>query len=426
MRQTLFFIPQEVNGLPVFGFGWGLASWLLFVLSFSAWHLLRRQPSRDLFGLAPFAVAVSAAIAFLFPVLEVEGFGLPIRGYGVMMLIAVLAGVGVVVYRGRQLGFHPEQIYSLAGWMFGFGILGARLFYVIQNWDSFSSDSTGGTLAAIFKFTEGGLVVYGSLIGATLAFVYFTQRHRLPILRLADAVAPGLILGLAIGRIGCLLNGCCYGGICEAPLSITFPRYSAPQTLSPPYFFQLSQLQLHGLTISQDETGILRVASVSPGSPAAAAEVPEGAQVVAVNGIELQPHTERLAVGVGKKVTITTDDAVTRTMTLDPLPARSLPVHPTQLYSTFNGLLIFALAWLYFPFRKRDGEIFGIVLTVYPVTRILLEWVRTDEPGQFGTPFTISQLVSLGILAAMAFYWWAVAEPKRWGLVGSKSGKASA
>ncbi len=79
-------------------------------------------------------------------------------------------------------------------------------------------------LREVLKFTEGGLVVYGSLIGAGLAFLVYCKKHKLPMLKLADIIAPSLVIGLAFGRSGCLLNGCCYGGVCDKPWAITFPR----------------------------------------------------------------------------------------------------------------------------------------------------------------------------------------------------------
>ena len=103
-----------------------------------------------------------------------------------------------------------------------------------------------GTLGAILNVTQGGLVVYGSLIGALLGGLWFLRRHALPTLAVADLMAPSLVLGLALGRIGCLLNGCCYGGLCDAPWGLTFPAESEP------YKHQQSLGQLHGFQIAED------------------------------------------------------------------------------------------------------------------------------------------------------------------------------
>src|SRR5437764_7319302 len=94
--------------------------------------------------------------------------GLPVRGYGVMLMLATILGVALAAYRAWQVGIDPEVIYSLAFVMFLAGILGARLFYVIEYWQQeFSPTVTGSaaaTLQAIFNVPKGGLVVYGSVI----------------------------------------------------------------------------------------------------------------------------------------------------------------------------------------------------------------------------------------------------------------------
>jgi phosphatidylglycerol:prolipoprotein diacylglycerol transferase len=80
-------------------------------------------------------------------------------------------------------------------------------------------------------------------------------------------------------------------------------------------------------------------------------------------------------------------------------------VHPTQLYSAIDAGLLALVLWLAWPFRRRDGEIFALLITLHPLSRILLEVIRSDEQGFWGTPLTISQWLSLGILAAAAVLW---------------------
>ncbi len=409
MRQTLFYIPEKIAGVPVFGLGWLLLAWVLLVVGWLVWHRLQRRPSAEISGLLMFAVTVALAVLFVFPMLETEGLGLPIRGYGVMLLLAVVLGVATATHRARQVGVDPEQVYSLAFWMFALGIAGARLFYVIQFWETFPRSNSLQTFSAILKFTEGGLVVYGSLIGATLAFVLYAWRKRISIFRLADVIAPSLVLGLAIGRIGCLLNGCCYGGVCdEGPIGIRFPRFSAPEAelLSPAYRHQLALGRHHGLRLAADgQDGSLTIVEVAPQSPASEAGIEAGTKVRSINGVQRLNDLGPLLAAAGEQFQLTTAGGRTFQLKLAQLPEWSLPSHPAQLYAAINGLLIFCVAWYFFPFRRREGEVFGLVLTVYPVTRILLEWVRADEIGQWGTPLTISQLISLLILLLMLVYW---------------------
>ena len=86
-------------------------------------------------------------------------------------------------------------------------------------------------------------------------------------------------------------------------------------------------------------------------------------------------------------------------------PAGSLPIHPTQLYSAIGGAILAFFLWVVFPFRRHVGEVFAWMITIYPIIRIMLEAIRTDEPGLHGTPLTISQWVSSGILVAAVALW---------------------
>ena len=86
-------------------------------------------------------------------------------------------------------------------------------------------------------------------------------------------------------------------------------------------------------------------------------------------------------------------------------PSRTLPVHPTQIYSMIDALLLCLLLLAYDPFRRRDGELFALMLTVYPVTRFLIESLRTDESAVFGTGLSIAQNISLLLLVLALGLW---------------------
>jgi len=81
------------------------------------------------------------------------------------------------------------------------------------------------------------------------------------------------------------------------------------------------------------------------------------------------------------------------------LPQRSLPDHPTQIYSSLNALFLVVLLWCFWHYRKSDGEVFALMLILYPIGRFFIEIIRNDESGQFGTEFTISQWVSVITIA---------------------------
>jgi phosphatidylglycerol:prolipoprotein diacylglycerol transferase len=132
MCTELFRIPYVWGGVPMFGVGVLLAVWAV-ASAIGLGLLVRRQGwSAEVWSLVPVVAILGAAILFL-PRLFPDG--LPIRGYGVMVLLGAVSGVVLAIYRARQVGLHPDVIMSLAFWLFVCGILGARLFYVIEYWE---------------------------------------------------------------------------------------------------------------------------------------------------------------------------------------------------------------------------------------------------------------------------------------------------
>jgi phosphatidylglycerol:prolipoprotein diacylglycerol transferase len=84
----------------------------------------------------------------------------------------------------------------------------------------------------------------------------------------------------------------------------------------------------------------------------------------------------------------------------------TLPIHPAQLYAAIDAAILACLAIAYTPFARRDGAVFALVLTLHPISRIVLEQIRVDEPPALGTPLSISQLVSLLLLVSAGGLWW--------------------
>lgn len=327
MRSTLFHLPTviELGGTAVPLFGWGLllAVWLVVAGGGFAWAAARQGLRKAATSLGPPLVLVAVLLAWVLPALD-DGAGVPIRGYGVMLLLAAAAGTWLSVVRGRAIGLDADTILALATEVFLWGLVGARLFYVLEYHGQFFGPGIGlgETLARIVNIAAGGLVVFGALPTAAVAAWRFSARRGIPLLKLADCVAPGLLVGLAIGRIGCYLNGCCYGGPCDLPWGVRFPEGTAP-------------------------------AAEYPG--------PGGA---------------------------------------------SMPLHPAQLYAAIDAALLALLAVAFTRVARRDGEVFALVLTLHPLSRMLLEVIRVDEPPALGTPLSISQLVSLVLLALAAALWW--------------------
>ncbi len=415
MRQTLFYIPNELGPLPVFGWGWVLIAWLMIGTLIFVAAARKRGWRNELFGMLPMIGLVAVAIVLLLPRIEepipagyatfpsVEASqGLPIRGYGVMLLLAVVAAVTWAVYRSQRAGLNPDLIIGLAFYLVVSGIIGARVFFVIQHWNLIQAEQWSETLVNMVSVVRGGLVVYGSLIGAAVGFLLFAWKHQLNALALGDLIAPSLALGLAIGRIGCLLNGCCFGGTCDADFAwaVRFPADS------PPYVHQRGLGQLHGMRIEDDGSGNVLVAEIDMTGPMRDVDIAVGQRIESINGIKLQgvEHARSVLENSPAELMVTMTDGRQVNVWLNAWPERSLPVHPTQLYSSVNALLLALLVALVFPFRQRHGQVLALLLTLYAVTRFLLEIIRTDERA-FMAQLTISQNISVLIAVAMLALW---------------------
>jgi phosphatidylglycerol:prolipoprotein diacylglycerol transferase len=395
VKQEFLRIPVITDGgVEIFGFGVLLAIWAVFSLGLLIYLVRRHGWDAETHSFLPLLALIGGAIYGL-PKLFPEG--LPIRGYGVMMLLAVVSGVGLAAYRARLVGLKVEVIYSLAFWVFITGIAGGRLMHIFTYWeDSYQRDTWGETLKAMLDIPSGGLVVFGALITVTITLVIFVYRNRLPGLALCDLIAPSMVLGLAIGRIGCLLNGCCFGGVCDAPWAVQFPK------ASPPYEHQLNEGQIHMYGIEFDGRGGDRpiVKRVVEGSQAASVGLRAGDQIKRVNGAPVDNISEALAMFRAREGELTVE---TQRQTLDAWPVepeRSLPVHPTQIYSAINALLLSLFLLAYYPYRRRDGEVFALMLTLYPISRFLLEIIRADEGG-----LSNAQRVSIGFIVGVTAMW---------------------
>lgn len=412
MHQTLLIIPEKIAGWPVFGFGLLLAVWAVASVVWMGWLIWRQGFNADTKGYIPILLLIGAVVAWVLPAMPViakEG-GLPIRGYGVMMLTAVATASALALWRAKRVGVKPEIIYSLIFWMLVPGIIGARAFYVIEYWPEYAralSTPDGGIgpfLGGIINLTEGGLVVYGSLFGGLIGLLSFVRVHRLPLLAVCDLIVPSMMLGLAIGRIGCLLNGCCFGGECDQPWAVTFPANA------PSYIAQVEHGRMYGLTLGDDLLAAPLVVSVDPGSPADQTGLKAGDRIAAINETKitatgLAQYAVVEAFYGGKPLHIEIEGRPAVDIPAVEQPQRSLPVHPTQVYSSISAFLICLLLLAWSPHRRRDGELLALLLSVYPIVRFITEVIRTDESSVFGTGLSISQNVSLLLLLCAVALW---------------------
>jgi phosphatidylglycerol---prolipoprotein diacylglyceryl transferase len=265
------------------------------------------------------------------------GTNLPIFGFGAMLFIGFTAGAWTASRRAGRIGMQPEMIWDIGIWLFLAGVIGCRLFYCIQYGSRMFYNDVNGhhvlkslpeLIFAAVDLPDGGLVYYGGIPAGMLAAAWFCHKRNISLLALGDVLIPSLFLGVGFGRIGCFLNGCCYGDRCDLPWGVHFPMGSVPD-----------MALVTGGFLGVDQDMIFRL-------------------------------------------------------------------HPTQLYSSLDGFLLYLLTAAYFPFRPRNGAVIALGALTYPISRFAIESLRADELGQFNTSLTISQWISIlifsvGILFAL-------------------------
>ena len=268
-----------------------------------------------------------------------------IHSYGLMLAVGFYAGWWLAARRAKAAGIHPDVIGNIVLISILAGVVGARLLWFALHREP------GEPIWVLIEVWKGGLVFYGGLIAAVLADYVYLKKKGLPVWEVADILAPAVALGQAFGRLGCFLNGCCYGGMCSTgfPLGVRFPAFfgeSGAPVGSPPF----------------------------------------------------RDHIERYE----------TYKALPEKLYQELVTARaSLPVHPTQLYEAIA--LFFIAAWLIAatPHKRRHGEIFALLCILNAVSRFGAELARRDTvPVLFG--LNPGQLGAIGVLAfGLAVLVWA-------------------
>lgn len=170
---------------------------------------------------------------------------LVIHSYGFMVALGFLAAIIISLSLAKRAGVALETIFDLAIWAILAGILGARLFYVLGQWQVYRHN-----LVEIFMVQRGGLVVLGGIVFGLLAIAGYCRQKKLSFLKVMDVISPGSLLGLAIGRLGCFLNGCCFGLPTKLPWGLVFPSgslahgYFATEHLHPTQLYSVLALLL--------------------------------------------------------------------------------------------------------------------------------------------------------------------------------------
>jgi len=428
---------------------------------------------------------------------DVFGMSLSLRiyGYGLMMVLGFLTAISVARWRAKRNGEDPDVmtqvgILSLIG-----GVLGARLAYVIQHWDT--QFAKAHSLGNILNITSGGLIYYGGLVLASLVVLVFLLVKRVPIRRHLDIVTVSLMIGLAFGRAGCLLNGCCYGGPCgkDWALGTEFPMYSEPlvkldgrdnpyslgQEGPSPVFQHQLELRAKALAaenrtdkpglvglegedlrdkiltfppqlvnlvradaLTSDPSGRTRMLRVHPprelhgkldrnqlpvvhrskedtrkafdalagrdklldrdewrtgladGTGLLAGSEHWG-EAIYFDGPEIRKRDGMVSFDEFRAYAIARRDALAKRFNADTDAANAylqadeialarethaMPTKPAQVLGIVNALLLAVILSLFYRLRKREGQVFALLLVLYPITRFLLEAIRDDNPHE--------------------------------------------
>ena len=154
--------------------------------------------------------------------------GLEIRWYSVAILAGIIAAVVISIFEGKRKGVSGDLILSLAPVALVGGIVGARFFHLFDHWSYYMANP-----AQIIQIQEGGLAIWGALVGGALAITIYAWRVRTPIGKLMDLLVPGVLAAQIIGRFGCIVNGCSYGGPTNLPWGFIYtnPRAMIPVSL---------------------------------------------------------------------------------------------------------------------------------------------------------------------------------------------------
>jgi phosphatidylglycerol---prolipoprotein diacylglyceryl transferase len=313
---------QSVGNELHVGAAWFMLLWVIIVgVAFGVMYAQSKKIADSAMSAGFWLIVPAALAAAWFLKLPIVRSGIPVFGYGLMMFVGFSSATWLASRRVLKIGQPPEAIWDMMMWALVPGLIGARIIYLMQNWNQvFAGKQGSDLLLAPFALWDGGIVFYGSVIGGIVGVVIYCRRRCINALAMFDVIAPSMFIGEGFGRIGCFLYGCCYGKACDFPWALKFP----PDSLT------FEKLALEGRIIAD--------------------------------------------------------------------PLSTIPLHPTQLYSSFAAFTLAGILAWFFRRRPYDGAVLALGWILYPGNRFVLEALRDDEPKRWGTSFTFSQLVSIGLL----------------------------
>jgi phosphatidylglycerol:prolipoprotein diacylglycerol transferase len=292
----------------------------------------------------------------------------PVYGYGLMLVIGFLCAAQLARFLARRCGLNGDHFVNAGLLALATGVIGARLSHILESLaDPANHEFARNTqtawqnFVAMLNVSSGGLTFYGGFLLATPVLIFYAIRKKIPLLTGMDIIAPCLMVGLAFGRIGCYLNGCCYGEECQLPWGAAFPYGS-------------------NAYVEQYEEGKI---SVPP---------------------ELTNPAEPLKNGLPR---LLSKDEIRGHAQLEALANQqhAKPVHPTEIYSAFNSFLVAALLLAFFSLAPAPGRVFALMLLLEGASRYIMEMIRV-EPPVFGTKTqSFSMILSAGLVVGGAIMW---------------------
>jgi phosphatidylglycerol---prolipoprotein diacylglyceryl transferase len=152
-----------------------------------------------------------------------QPLAIPVHTYGILVAGGFLVAMQMAARAAERSGLSRDKVLDLSFGILVAAMIGSRVLFIMVNWDEYKNDLPG-----IFEFWKGGLVFYGGFIGAVLFSIWYMRKHQMAFFSYADAMAPTVAIGQALGRLGCFSAGCCWGGACDVhfALAARFPPES--------------------------------------------------------------------------------------------------------------------------------------------------------------------------------------------------------
>ncbi len=359
----------------------------------------------------------------------------PIRSYGFMLMIGFFSAAYIAAKRAEKVRANPDVVLNCAIFALIGSMIGARMFYVVHYWEQFAVKDQ--PLRAIIDISKGGMELFGGIAGAMVFIFAYLLIRRDSIRLYLDILTPGLMWGVAFGRMGCFLNGCCWGGVCQGTVAehwgMQFP-YGSPAHVQQ---YKDRQIKVPAELLAAVPPGIFRPilrehVFMDPEDRGKHARALERAREQYEFLQKLNPDSEhtkqagRQVEQAKKQAEAEAKEYATVNRVYDKYwsseypgqkitpseledlagKSKSLKVHATQLYATINAFFAsFFLAWL-FRVRRRHGIVFATWLMTYPWTRLLLENIRVDNPTDtFGLTVSSALSVAMVLTGAALLVW---------------------